>query len=489
MVLEKSLKELIEKNKTFFYFLKLCKIPHGSYSEKKISDFIMNWAKERDLQEVIQDQYFNLFIRKKASDGYKYKKPIILQAHLDMVCEKLPEVDHDFKKDSIITKLDNDILSTGNRTTLGADNGVGVAMIMAILENKKLKHPEIDVILTTAEEEDMNGALNIPESWLMNTDRIINLDNTLDNNLIAGSSGGRGAELKIPVVYREKENGEVGYLISVGGLVGGHSGEDIEKGRANANILLARFLKAIEKIVPFTISDINGGSFRLALPREASAVLVISKDDYATVKINLELFEKSMRKIYASVEPNLFINLEEIKAVERVLTKESTKKIIDSILLSPNGIFEKFIDLSVVESSCNLGEVTIKGDFAYLVTEIRGVFEENVEYIYNKILTLGERMGGEVKDFAPYPSWIYKVDSELREIAIKTYEDMFQEKLEVSVIHGGLECGCFSLKIRDMDAISIGPNIWDLHSPYERVSVLSTNKSYNFLLKLLENLE
>lgn len=163
----------------------------------------------------------------------------------------------------------------------------------------------------------------------------------------------------------------------------------------------------IEKIVPFTISDINGGSFRLALPREASAVLVISKDDYATVKINLELFEKSMRKIYASVEPNLFINLEEIKTVERVLTKESTKKIIDSILLSPNGIFEKFIDLSVVESSCNLGEVTIKGDFAYLVTEIRGVFEENVEYIYNKILTLGERMGGEVKDFAPYPSWIY----------------------------------------------------------------------------------
>lgn len=487
MVLERGLKELIETNRIFFHFLQLCKIPHGSYSEKEISDFIMAWAQEL-AYEVKQDEHSNVFIKKPASQGYENKKAVILQAHTDMVCEKLPEVEHDFKKDPIVAQLDGDILSTGNKTTLGADNGIGVAMAMAILEDKNLKHPELNVIFTTAEEEDMSGALSVPESWFF-TDRVINLDNTIDSNLIAGSSGGKGTELKIPVSYQEHDKGAIGVKIIISGLTGGHSGEDIEKGRANANILLARLLTILRKQVPYTISTIKGGSFRLAIPRAANTVLAISKEDYALVKETVETFEKSMKKIYESTEKNLSIQIEEAELNQEGLSEESTRNLIDTILLSPNGISENFIKLGVVESSCNLGEVFIQDNFAHFVTEIRGVFEENIEYIYSKIQSLGRKMGGEVRDFAPYPSWIYKEDSKLRNIASQTYEEMFQDKLEISVVHGGLECGCFSLKIQNMDAISIGPNIWDLHSPYERVSVSSTNKSYRFLEKILENLD
>lgn len=487
MALDKTLKELVEKDRIFFHFLELCRIPHGSYSEKEISDFIMKWAKDIGL-EAMQDEYSNLFIKKLASAGFENKKPIILQAHIDMVSEKLPEVEHDFKKDSIAAQLEGDIVSTGNKTTLGADNGIGVAMAMAVLEDKELKHPEVNVIFTTAEEEDMSGALHVSEAWF-DTDRVINLDNTIDSNLIAGSSGGKGIELKIPISYREKKEEEIGCKITVSGLTGGHSGEDIEKGRANANILLARLLNKIGKTIPYTMSSIKGGNFRLALPREANAVLVIPKENYTAIKEMVESFENSMKKIYEATEENLLVQIEEVAVAERVLTEESSKKIIDTVLISPNGIHENFTKLGVVESSCNLGEVFIQENFVHIITEARGVFEENVEYIYDKIVVLGQRMDGEVRDFAPYPSWRYKANSELREIAKSTYEEMFQGELDVSVVHAGLECGCFSLKIEDMDAISIGPNIWDLHSPYERVSVSSTNKSYRFLLKILENLD
>lgn len=482
----KNIEELI-KNRVFYHFLEICKIPRQTFFEKEISNFIMDWSKNQGL-EVYQDEKWNLLIRKPASIGYEDKKPIILQAHIDMVCEKIPEVKHDFKKDSIKVQLDGDILSTGNKTTLGADNGIGVAIAMAILEDKNLKHPSIDVILTTAEEEDMSGALNVDKSWF-HTNRLINIDNSVDTELVAGSSGGKGVELKFPLNYIDRPKAYKGYRISISGLLGGHSGEDINEGRANANILLISLLNSFREKINFFISEIKGGNFRLAIPREAYVTVAVSDDNIDIFKNVFKNFEQEIKKVYEETEKNLLIEIDEVDLAEQVLSKESTEKIIDTVLLSPNGISNMLGSLGVVESSCNLGEVYIKEGYIYIITEIRATFEYNREYIYSKISLIAKQFGGEVREFSAYPSWTYKANSKLRGIANNVYKRMFGNDIKVLVLHAGLECGCFAPKIDDMDAISIGPNTWDLHSPKERLSVSSTDKIYKYLVNVLEDLE
>lgn len=404
-----------------------------------------------------------------------------------MVCEKRPEVDHDFKKDPIKLVLEGDILSTGNRTTLGADDGIGVAM--AVLENKNLKHPPVDVILTTAEEEDMSGALNIDKSWF-NTNRLINIDHVVDNEIIAGSCGGIGVDLKFPVEYIKKTDNYKGYQIKISGLRGGHSGEDTHKGRANANVLLANLLNLLREKVNFLISDLKGGNFRLAIPREAHVTVALEEKDVETLKDIVKNFESEAKKIYEETAIDLKIEVSAEDLADKLLSKNTVDKIIDAIILSPNGISSMIGSLNVVESSCNLGEVYIKENHIYLVTEIRATFDKNRDYIYNKIALIGKYLGGGLRTFSAYPSWVYKAHSNLRDTANKVYSEMFGENIKTLAVHAGLECGCFVDKIQgDMDAISIGPNAWDLHSPDERLSVSSTEKVYKFLTKILENLD
>ncbi|WP_022820152.1 beta-Ala-His dipeptidase [Fusobacterium russii] len=483
----KSIEDLI-KNRVFYHFSEISRIPRQTFFEKEISDFISNWAKNLAL-EVKQDERYNLLIRKPATLGYEDKKPIIIQAHIDMVCEKKPEVEHDFKKDPIKLVLDGDILSTGNRTTLGADDGIGVAMAMAVLEDKHLKHPQIDVILTTAEEEDMSGALNVDRTWF-NTNRLINIDHVVDNEIIAGSCGGKGAELKFPLEYTEKPNNYQGYKIKISGLRGGHSGEDIHKGRANANILMAELLNLLREKIDFLISDLKGGNFRLAIPREAYVTVALEEKNIECFKELVSNFENEIKKVYEETAKDLKIEVSEEKLAEKLLSKETVYKIIDAIILSPNGISNMIGSLNVVESSCNLGEVYIEENYIYLVTEIRATFEKNKNYIYNKISLIAKYLGGELKDFAEYPSWTYRANSSLRNTANKVYSEIFGEEIKTLAVHAGLECGCFVDKIEeDMDAISIGPNTWDLHSPSERLSISSAEKVYNYLVKILENLD
>ena len=483
----KSVEDL-RKHRVFYNFLEISKIPRQTFFEKEVSDFILNWAKNLGL-EVHQDKKNNLLIRKPASLGYKNKKPIVIQAHIDMVCEKRPEVKHDFRKDPIKLVLEGDILSTGNRTTLGADDGIGVAMAMAVLEDKNLKHPPVDVILTTAEEEDMSGALNIDKSWFK-TNRLINIDHVVDNEIIAGSCGGIGVDLKFPVEYTKKTDNYKGYQIKISGLRGGHSGEDIHKGRANANVLLANLLNLLREKVNFLISDLKGGNFRLSIPREAHVTVALEKKDIDTLKNIVKNFESEAKKIYEETAIDLKIEVSAENLAENLLSKNTVDKIIDAIILSPNGISSMIGSLNVVESSCNLGEVYIKDNHIYLVTEIRATFDKNRDYIYNKIALIGKYLGGELRAFSAYPSWIYKAHSNLRDTANKVYSEMFGENIKTLAVHAGLECGCFVNKIQeDMDAISIGPNAWDLHSPDERLSVSSTEKVYKFLTKILENLD
>lgn len=482
----KSIKEL-EKHPVFYNFFQICKIPHQSFFEKELSDFLLKWAENLGL-EARQDSKFNLLIRKPGSKGYEHKKPIILQAHIDMVCEKQPGVNHDFQKDPIKVQLDGDILSTGNKTTLGADDGIGVAIAMTLLQAQNLKHPPIDVIFTTSEEEDMSGALNIDKSWFY-TNRLINLDHTVEDEMIIGSAGGKGAQLSIPL---EKENiatESISYKISVDNLAGGHSGEDINKGRGNANIILARILNYLNKYFQFKISHIKGGNFRLAIPREAHATIIFSKEYLGVFKKKIEEVSEEIKKLYETSEKDLSITISEEENESQAFSKQSTDKIIYSILLSPNGVNNMIDNLGVVESSCNLGEVYTENNNLILVTEIRATYESNKEFIYDKIMCLSKLLDGEVKDFSPYPSWTYQVHSELRTLANRIYEEMFKYNIKNLVLHAGLECGCFIDKTTNLDAISIGPNSWGLHSPSESLSVSSTEKVYRYLIKILENLD
>lgn len=480
-----NLEELLE-NPIFYYFNEISKIPHGSFNEKELSDYILHWAKELGFVAV-QDGLNNLLIKKPASKGYENAKPIILQAHMDMVCEKKPEIDHDFRKDPIHLQLDGDILSTGNRTTLGADNGIGVALSMAVLASDSISHPPLDVIVTTAEEEDLSGALGVAAAWF-STNRLINLDNAVDSEVISGSSGGKGAELKLPLDYSTVPADWKSYRIQVSGLKGGHSGEDIHQGLANANILLARLLNQCGKKFNFRIADIHGGNFRLAIPRDADATICLEAKHTATLKQTIAESKDMIGQKYVETDPNLDIQVEEVAFQPQAITEVGGNKIIEAILLSPNGINEMLGSLPVVESSCNLGEVYLEEGHIHLVSEIRATYDCNREYIYEKIDIIGRLLGASVREFAIYPSWTYQAKSELRDITQETYKKLFGENMRNLVVHAGLEPGCFSPKVEELDAIAIGPNLWSLHSIEESASVSSVDKVYQLLTEILKNL-
>lgn len=335
----------------------------------------------------------------------------------------------------------------------------------------------------------MSGALSVDKSWF-NTNRLINIDHIVDTEIIAGSCGGIGVDLKFPIEYTKKTDNYKGYKIKISGLRGGHSGEDIHKGRANANVLLANLLNLLREKVNFLISNLKGGNFRLAIPREAYVTLALEEKDIDTLKDTVKHFEYEAKKIYEETAVDLKIEVSAEDLADKLLSKNTVDKIIDAIILSPNGVSSMIGSLNVVESSSNLGEVYIKDGYVYLVTEIRATFEKNRDYLYNKIALIGKYLGGELRGFSAYPSWVYKPHSNLRDIANKVYSDLFGEEIKTLAVHAGLECGCFVDKIQgDMDAISIGPNAWDLHSPDERLSVSSTEKVYKFLTKILENLD
>ncbi|MBP6062498.1 MAG: beta-Ala-His dipeptidase [Fusobacteriaceae bacterium] len=481
-----NLDELLT-NEIFNNFNKISQIPRPSFKEKKVSDFLKSWAESLDL-EVLQDEYSNLLISKPASKGYEGKRPIILQAHTDMVCEKHPEVDHDFDKDPIDLVLDGDILSTGGRTTLGADNGIGVAIAMTILESNSLSHPKLDVLLTVAEEEDMSGALNVEPSWFR-TNRIINLDNSIDNQLITGSAGGKGVKLSVPVKHTNVDKNKYkSFDLTVKDLQGGHSGEDIDKGLANSNTLLARLLNEIRKECELLISQIQGGNFRLAIPRESTCKINIRQNDLGKVQNIIDKLSKEFVNRYEGIEANLTVELKESDFNEASLDLASTSKAIDTILISPNGISEMLGGIDVVESSINLGEVYLKDNKLFFIYEIRAIYETSREYIYDKLCIISKLMNGDIEYFAKYPSWTYLPESDLRELILEIYEKKYGEVMEAIVLHAGLECGCFASKIKDMDAVSLGPNTWNLHAPSESVSVSSTIKIYNLLVNILKEL-
>lgn len=478
------LRELLQ-DRVFRIFHEISQIPHGSANEEKISLFLVDWAKKRNLF-VMQDEYNNVLMRKKASTGYEQAPGILLQAHMDMVCEKVPESSHDFTKDPISWVIEGDYVTTGGETTLGADDGIGMALAMAVLEEDTWKHPAIEVLFTVMEEEDLSGAIRFDTSHLQSC-ALINLDNVNDQEIVCGSCGGEAVEVELPADCSEVPGDWVLYRLEAKGLKGGHSGEDIHKGRGNANRILARVWLELNRQIKFKICSLNGGSFRLAIPREALCVIALPKELITNAAEIIHNLEEDLRIEYQSAGAQFSLCFTPCE--DTYHKAYDIQKLISLILFSPDGIWEMNADMeNLVNSSDNLGEMYLEEKGYRVVYEIRAAHNSSRNHIAHVIERLAHTLGGTCKVHSAYPSWSYRSQSPLREAAVKVFEAANGCSPKVFCVHAGLEVGCFFATKPEMDAISIGPNCYGLHSPEEKVSISSTRKVYGMLQSLLEKL-
>lgn len=481
---QQDLETLLREHPVWKNFGLISKIPRPSFGEKALSDWLLAWSKDLGL-EAVQDRWNNLLIRKPATPGKEACPAVMIQAHLDMVCQKAPGIIHDFDKDPIPLELEGDLISTGGKTTLGADDGIGIALAMAMLEAKDLAHPELEVLLTSAEEEDLSGALNVDASGF-NARLLINIDNTVESQLVAGSCGGMGVELSLPAAEEPVEKELSAWRIELTGLPGGHSGGDIHRGLGNANVLLGRLLLDLQGHFPLRIQTIQGGSFRLAIPREASAEILTAPAQEALLRERLRYWEGIFQVEYEALPGTLRIGLTPATASATAPSQAASAALITSIILAPNGINEMNSALpGIVESSANLGEIFLLEERFRLIFEVRAAFDSTARFLESKLECLARQTGGSLRSFAHYPGWQYKLDSPLRDLVTALYQQEFQEPMETLVVHSGLECGCLTAKLPGLDAISIGPDTWGLHSPAERISVRSTERVYHLLRKVL----
>ncbi|MCL1947443.1 MAG: aminoacyl-histidine dipeptidase [Chitinivibrionia bacterium] len=467
------------------YFLELSKIPRCSGREKAISDYLAAFSKKLNLQ-TFQDDKFNLLVKKNGSKGRENEPAIILQAHIDMVCEKNSDVNHDFSKDPIIPVIKDDWIYAQNKTTLGADNGGGVALIMAILAANNLSHPPIEAVFTSDEEAGMTGAANFDAS-LLSAARFINLDMEKEGVFTASCASGTEVEIAIPVKYETPAKNLSAYSFAVKGLVGGHSGMDIDKGLANANRLAAQVLNLFEANIH--VSEIKGGFRPNAIPRECNVLLLFDESDFDEIKSAVENAQTAFKMKYTD-EKNLSLTLEKSERFpESVMEVQSFHNVLDIILQIPNGVVSMNFDApKLVQTSNNLGVIISDGKSVKLSNFPRSCDPEEQTAMLNDMKTLAVQYGASIKVGNAFPAWCYKANSPLRNTMSQIFTDMYGKEPSIEGVHAGLECGLFAEKMPNVDFISIGPDIEGAHSPDERMSVSSLNRVYDYLVKVLEKL-
>ena len=467
----------------FKYFEEICSIPHGSWNEKALSDHICKWAKGLGL-DVLQDGLYNLIIRKPASPGYENAPAVILQGHIDMVCEKNSDSNFDFDNDPLDIYVDGDWVKARG-TTLGADNGIAAAIAMAVLADNSLAHPALEVVLTTVEEAGMDGAKAI-DAGSLRAKRLINMDSEHEGTFLASCAGGARIRIVVDITRQPVGDGDYARLkLFVGGLKGGHSGMDIDKGRGNANKILGRVLDSLD--IEFCLEDVGGGSKDNAIPREAWATIVAAGDRIAALKKEAAEFAAVLAAEYEHSDPGLFVKAEDAEgSPAQVFTADVKKSVIGLLLTVPSGVAAMSATLAdLVETSNNLGVVSVEGDEIVLTCAVRSSVESRKWEIARVISTIAEAMGAKAVISDGYPGWTYNPNSELREIFQRVYKERTGKDSEILAIHAGLECGVFADKIPGLDMISFGPNMSDVHTPDERLSISSTASSYGFLLDVL----
>ena len=484
----KNMSELknLQPADVFYYFDKICSIPHGSFHTKAISDYCVNVAKEKGLR-CIQDASNNVIIFKDGTKGYENSAPVIIQGHLDMVCEKNSDCSIDFEKDGLTLIVEDDIVRADG-TTLGADDGIAVAYALAILTSDTIEHPPLEVILTSEEEVGLLGATALDTSEIKGR-IMLNLDSEEEGSFLVGCAGGIRMDCITPMNHMTDM--AVRYNVSITGLTGGHSGAEIDKWRANSNQLAGRLLYRLDNQCEFWIADIKGGLKDNAIPVQTDMVLYVTLRDCETFEETIRTVESELKHEYSVTDPNLTITFKRgPEEISRMLDTRSSGMVIFLLMNYPGGIQRMSSSIpGLVETSLNLGILYLNERELHCSFSLRSSVGSSKEALIDKLVFLTEFTGGRCEFSGDYPAWEYREESPLREQAVALYREMYGKDCSVNAIHAGLECGIFSNKLPGLDCISYGPDIIDIHTPRERMHISSVKRVYEFTLELLKRLK
>lgn len=481
----KKLYKNLEPERVFYYFEKISDIPRGSGNTQGMTDYLVSFAEEKGLKYSV-DELGNVIISKDAHAGRENDDVVILQGHVDMVCEKTDDSNHDFTKDGLDLLIDGDYLYA-NKTTLGGDDGIAVAYMLAILEGD-YDAPGLECIFTVDEEVGLIGAQGLDISNLKGK-YLINLDSEEDGKIWVGCAGGMTISNDLDVEMISVDGIEA--TITLSGLCGGHSGSEIDKGRMNATITLARVLNDLTYEFDVKVASLKGGNKDNVIPLFATANIICNIDDLNEIENFISEYENMLKNEACDDDSNLSLKFEyEMNVVRDVLAPMDLRKVLFLLNLLPNGVAAMSNDIAgLVETSSNLGIFSLESGQLHMEVSVRSSVYSKKIMIANKIIMLCEMMNGRIDVSGDYPAWQYKKDSKLRELMIDVYEDMFKVKPEAVVIHAGLECGYFADLRPDLDIVSIGPDMRDIHTAKERLSISSTEKTFNYLVEVLKKLK
>ncbi len=465
-------------------FAKVCSIPHPSYHEEALAKHIVEWAQEKGIHAE-RDEVGNILLRKPATKGMENRKAVALQAHLDMVPQKNNDTVHDFTKDPIQPYIDNGWVKARG-TTLGADNGIGLASALAVIADESVEHGPLEVLLTMTEETGMAGAFGLQPNWLQ-SEILINTDSETEGEIYMGCAGGIDFTSTLSLTREALPAGYTTVKLTLKGLKGGHSGAEIHLGLGNASKLLVRFLAEHADSLGLRLIDFTGGTLRNAIPREAIATLAVSAANTDALKAAVQQFLATLQFELSAIEKKIAFVIEDVESPAKVLNVASQNAFIALLNATPNGVIRMSDDVKgIVETSLNVGVVTMKDDEVAINCLIRSLIDSGKEYVVSMLDSLGKLAGAKTLAKGSYPGWKPEPSSPVMTLVRETYQQLFDKTPNIMVIHAGLECGLFKKPYPDMDMVSIGPTITGPHSPDEQVEIASVELYWKLLTALLK---
>lgn len=472
----------LQPAKVWDIFEQLCAIPHGSRNTKAISDFCVQFAQQRGLR-CTQDRSNNVIVFAPATGGMERAEPVMIQGHLDMVCEKEPDCDMDMQKEGLRLQTDGTWV-WADGTTLGGDDGIAVAYALAILDNPTIPHPPLEVVLTVDEEIGMLGAAAIDLSAVQ-SHRMLNIDSEEEGILLASCAGGATADCLIPILWAEKDGLRV--TVKITGLCGGHSGTEIDKGHANSNQLMGDLLHRLEEAFPFALCTVDGGLKDNAIARETAADIVILPERLNDLQVFANRWQEKYRVQYGAADPDIAIVVEpQAEGRFEIMTGDCRRNVLSVLREVPNGVQKMSDDMDgLVQTSLNFGILSVDFRGMHMKFSVRSSVNTEKQQLLEQLRDICTRFGGSCQMEGEYPAWEYKQHSRLRDIMVDVYTKQYGKPPVVAAIHAGLECGLFSGKLEQLDCISFGPDILDIHTTRERISIPSVQRTWEFLLGVL----
>ena len=475
--------EHLEPRGVFRFFEEMCAIPHGSANTKAVSDWLMAFARERGL-EAYQDQLNNVIIIKQATAGYENAPAVILQGHMDMVCEKAPDCEKDMEKEGLDLAVDGDTVYARG-TTLGGDDGIAVAMALALLDADDIPHPRLEAVFTVDEEIGMLGAVGMEDVSMLRGRRMLNLDSEVEGVFTVSCAGGNLTKCTLPV--RRETFGAEFLTVTVGGLRGGHSGVEIDKGLGNACMLLGRVLTACGRETALRLVSVSGGLKDNAIPREASAVVAAA--DAREIRAVCARLDAELKNEYRTTDPEVFVSVRDGGA-GLPMDEDSTRRILAFLTCAPNGIQAMSADIpSLVQTSLNLGILTTGDETVDASFCVRSSVDSQKQMLVERLECLTETLGGSVGVFGDYSGWEYRSDSPLRELLVEVFTEQYGHAPKIEAIHAGVECGIFAGKLPGLDCVSMGPDLTEIHTCRERLHIASVQRLWAMVLETLKRMK